>query len=103
MCLESTRGVARALESKLKERMLIKHRAELGWAKADDKNSSLISWLIELPVETGQRVLRVELDPRHVRSKKNVKPLSSLVAHDHEFTCQDEFPEDERIKLQNSD
>ena len=33
----------RALELKLKERMLIKRRAEPGWAKADDKNISHVS------------------------------------------------------------
>ena len=41
-CLEGKRGVARALESKLKERMLIKRRAELGWAKADDERLPLL-------------------------------------------------------------
>ena len=32
--------------------------------------------------------------------KKKVKPLSNPRAHDHEFTCQDELPQDERTKVQ---
>ena len=57
-------GVARALESKLEERMLIDCRAELGWAKADDTNISLLNGVIELRLEKGERVLRFELDPK---------------------------------------
>ena len=39
MCLEGKRGDTRALESKLKERMLIKRRAGLGWAKHTTRKS----------------------------------------------------------------
>ena len=56
MCLEGRRGMARSLESKLKERMWIKRRAELGWTKADDKKVSVFNRLIELKVENGERV-----------------------------------------------
>ena len=85
MCLAGKRGVARALESKLKERMLIKVKADTVWTQADDKNISLHNPLIELRVESGERVLRFESDPR----RANVKPLSS--PGDHEFTSQEEW------------
>ena len=39
------------LEEKLKERMLIKRRAELGWSSGDDRQISLLNRLIELRVE----------------------------------------------------
>ena len=109
MTLEGRRAEARALEAKLKERMLIKRRAELGWTSADDKKISLLNRLIELKVENGERVLRFEPDPRHVQialhdlgfNKKGAKPLSSPGANDVEFACQDELPEDERTKFRS--
>ena len=54
MCLEGQRGVARALESKLKELM------KIGWTKADDKTIPLLNRLMESRVEKGERVLRFE-------------------------------------------
>ena len=84
-------------------------RSTQSWAKADDKKVSLLNRLIELRVESGERVLRFEPDPRHVQialhdlglDKKNVKPLSSPGPHDHEFTCHDESPEEERTKFRS--
>ena len=40
---------------------------ELGWTKADDKKISLLNRLIEVKVENGERMMRLEPDPRHVQ------------------------------------
>ena len=77
--------------------------------KADDKNMFLLNQLIDLWVQNGERLLRFEPDLRRVQialyglalDKKNVKPLSNPGVHDHEFTCQDELPEDERTKFRS--
>ena len=45
VCLEGLGGKARSLESMLEERMISKRSAELRWAKADDKNISLLNRL----------------------------------------------------------
>ena len=43
MALEGKRKAARELEEKLKERMLIKRRAELGWSSGDDRKITLLN------------------------------------------------------------
>ena len=110
MCLDGQRGVARALASKLKKRMLIKRRAELGWIETDDENISLFNRLVALQVKNGERVLRFEPDPRHVNvalhgvgpDKKHAKPLSSPGANYVDFACQRELPEEERTKFRSN-
>ena len=98
MCLEGQRGVARALESKLKECMLMERRAELGWPMQTTRTSlHSTGWLTN-----GRQ--RFETDPRHVQialhnlgiDETNAKPLSSPGAHDHEFSSQGELQEEGR-------
>ena len=99
MSLGGLRGKARASESKLKERMLIKRAEQSSDGPTQTTRTSLFNRPIELKVENGERMLRVEPDPRHAQvalhelgfAKKNAKLLSNPGAVAVQFACQDEL------------